>query len=101
MHDKHGFVIGGMPGMKYREYELTLTPGSKLFVYTDGVPEAANAGSEMFTVGRMLAALNEDCAADPKTALKNVRRAVDDFVQDAEQFDDLTMLCFEYKGPEA
>ncbi|MBQ3263017.1 MAG: serine/threonine-protein phosphatase [Oscillospiraceae bacterium] len=100
MHDKHGFVIGGMEGMKYKEYELTLRPGTKLFVYTDGVPEATNADKELFGTERMLAALNQDTAADPETALRNVRRAVDDFVQEAEQFDDLTMLCMEYRKPE-
>ena len=46
----------------------------------------------------MLAALNVDAAAAPDVILRQVRRAVDEFVEDAEQFDDLTMLCFEYKG---
>ena len=96
--DKHGFVVGGMEGMRYREYELTLTPGSRLFLYTDGVPEAMDANDELFGTDRMLAALNRDPAASPEQILKNVRHAVDSFVQDAEQFDDLTMLCLEYRG---
>ena len=96
--DKHGFVIGGMDGMRYKEYELTLTPGSRLFLYTDGVPEATNAQREMFGTDRMLDALNEAPDAAPEMILKNVRKAVDGFVKDAEQFDDLTMLCVEYKG---
>ena len=49
----------------------------------------------------MLAALNEDTAAAPEDVLKQVRGAVDGFVKDAEQFDDLTMLCLEYKGGDA
>ena len=96
--DRHGFVIGGMAGMKYKEYELQLNPGDKLFVYTDGVPEATNARKELFGTDRMLAALNAMRSAAPTDTLKGVRRAVDAFVQDAEQFDDLTMLCLEYKG---
>ena len=96
--DRHGFVIGGMSGMKYKEYELKLTPGSKLFLYTDGVPEATSADKELFGTDRMLKALNEKTDAAPEEMLKNVRRAVDVFVKDAEQFDDLTMLGFEYKG---
>ena len=88
-----------MDGMKYKEYELMLKPGSKLFVYTDGVPEATNSDKELFGTERMLAALNGDRAASPEATLRNVRRAVDDFVLEAEQFDDLTMLCMEYKGP--
>ena len=98
LKDKHGFVIGGMPGMKYREYELQMTPGTKLFLYTDGVPEATDADGNMLGMERMLAALNEEPDASPQELLKAVRRAVDGFVKDAEQFDDLTMLCFEYRG---
>ncbi len=96
--DKHGLVIGGMEGVRYREYELHLEPGTKLFVYTDGVPEATDAKQKLFGTQRMLDALNADPDAAPQQVLKNVRNAVDAFVQDAEQFDDLTMLCIEYKG---
>ena len=100
MKDKHGVVIGAMGGAKYKEYELTLSPGDKLFVYTDGVPEAADANNEMFGTGRMLTALNAESEAGPARVLENVRAAVDGFVKDAEQFDDLTMLCLEYRGKE-
>ena len=96
--DKHGFVIGGMEGIRYKEYELELPPGAKLFVYTDGVPEATDAQNAMFGTERMLGALNGQNADSPKQVLENVRAAVDDFVKDAEQFDDLTMLCLEYYG---
>jgi len=96
--DKHGFVIGGMEGVRYREYELQLEPGSKLFVYTDGVAEATNKDNELFGTERMIDALNTDPQAAPQEILKNVRASVDGFVKEAEQFDDLTMLCVEYKG---
>lgn len=84
--------------MKYKEYEVLLEPGSKLFVYTDGVPEATNRLNEMFGTERMLDALNADPSADPETILKTVRSRVDEFVSSAEQFDDLTMMCVEYRG---
>lgn len=100
LKDKHGLVIGGMEGIGYKEYELTLQPGSKLFLYTDGVPEATDSQNEMFGTDRMLAALNVEPAAAPETLLRHVREAVDNFVKEAEQFDDLTMLCLEYKGAE-
>ncbi len=96
--DKHGFVLGGMEGMKYKEYELTLEKGSKVFLYTDGVPEATNAQDELFGTERLVEALNRDPQASPQELLVNVREAVDGFVKDAEQFDDLTMLCIEYIG---
>ena len=96
--DKHGFVAGGMENVQYKEYELQLSPGDKIFVYTDGVVEAQDAAKEQFGMERMLAALNESRDAAPEQILKNVRGAVDEFAKDAEQFDDLTMLCLEYNG---
>ena len=96
--DRHGFVIGGLEGAKYREYELQLEPGAKIFVYTDGVAEATNKNNELFGTERMIDALNRQPDVAPFQVLRNVRQAVDDFVQDAPQFDDLTMLCMEYKG---
>ena len=101
LKDKHGLVIGAMPGIVYKEYELELKPGDKLFLYTDGVAEATRAGEELFGTKRMLDALNKDPNADPVILLRNVRRAVDEFVGNDEQFDDLTMLGFEYHGPDA
>ena len=96
--DKHGLVIGGYEDSRYLEYEICLKPGSKLFVYTDGVPEATDSGEKMFGMERMLEALNEEPDASVRKILENVRKSIDRFVKDAEQFDDLTMLCLEYKG---
>ena len=96
--DRHGFVLGGLEGFEYREYEIQMEPGDKLFVYTDGVPEATNASQELFGTERMIEALNARPDAGPMEVLNNIRRAVDGFVLGAEQFDDLTMLCLEYKG---
>ena len=91
--DKHGFVIGGMDDMKYKEYEITLEKGGTLFLYTDGVAEATNIENELFGTDRMLDALNQDREADPKTLLSNMKKSVDKFVGKASQFDDLTMLA--------
>ena len=96
--DVHGFLVGAMPGMQYRDYEIRLQPGDKLFIYMDGVPEAQNGGRKMFGTDRMVESLNRHREASPEGLLKAVRKAVDAFVGDAEQFDDLTMLCVEYKG---
>ena len=96
--DRHGFVLGGMEGMKYKEYEIQLSPGDKLFVYTDGVSEANDPDGNMFEVKRMIDALNEDPDASPAQILGAVRGQINIFVREAEQFDDLTMLCLEYKG---
>ena len=96
--DKHGFVVGGMEGLKYTEYEMQLEPGTSIFVYTDGVPEATNKDEIMFGTDRMIDALNIESDASPEKILANVRSSIDEFVQDAEQFDDLTMLCIQYNG---
>ena len=96
LKDKHGIVVGGMSGIRYKEYELKLEPGCKLFLYTDGVPEATDADEKMFGTDRMVDALNRDPDASPEQILENVRTAVNEFVKDAEQFDDMTMLCLDY-----
>ena len=96
--DKHGFVVGGMSGVKYKEYEIQMEPGSKLFLYTDGVPEATDEAEKMYGMDRLVEALNREPEASPVTLLKNVREDVDSFVDEAEQFDDMTMMCLEYRG---
>ena len=101
LKDKHGFVIGGMEGSEYQEYELALGKGDTLFLYTDGVPEATDAESQMFGTDRMLDALNQTPDAVPKARLEQVRSAVDAFVGDAPQFDDMTMLTLRWDGPAA
>ncbi len=98
LKDKHGFVVGGMDGMKYTEYEIDLKPGSKLFLYTDGVPEAMDVDGKMFGIERMLDVINRYKDSDPEKILSSVRDAVDEYAGEADQFDDLTMLCFEYFG---
>ena len=91
--DKHGFVVGGMEGVRYRTYEFTLQKGGTLFVYTDGVPEATSASGELFGTGRLLQTLNGMPQAGPEELLSGVTRSVETFVGEAPQFDDLTMLA--------
>ncbi len=100
LKDAHGFVVGGIEDEEYSNYQLQLEPGSKLFLYTDGLPEAKGKGSvkNMFGMERMIRVLNEDEDLSPQQTLEKMTAAVADFVQDEEQFDDLTMLCLEYKG---
>ena len=97
IHDKHGFVIGGMSGMSYTDYDIMLEHGDSVFVYTDGVTEATNANNELFGLDRTLLAAGS-CGKNPQPVevLKTVRGKIGDFVEDAEQFDDLTMLCMKY-----
>lgn len=91
--DKHGMMVGAMPGVKYTDYEMELEKGGCLFVYTDGVPEATDANCQLFGTDRMIDALNKEPLASPEALLKNVKDATDEFIGDAPQFDDLTMLA--------
>ena len=98
LKDRHGFVIGGIEGMKYTQYEIQLNPGDKLVLYTDGITEAMDPDRKMFGTGRMIEALNKAKDASADTILKTVRESIQVFVKDTEQFDDMTMLCLEYSG---
>ena len=95
--DLHGFVIGGFSGITYKEYEIYLNPGDKLFLYTDGIPEAENQKKEQFGIERLINSLNSHQNETPTEIIKNIQKDVDEFVGNAEQFDDSTMLCFETK----
>ncbi len=99
LKDRHSFVIGGMEGLKYHSYEIQIDPGSTLFLYTDGLPEATDADKNMFGTDRILEVLNKNPGKDPEQILHTMTNAVNEFVNDAEQFDDLTMLCLHYMGP--
>nr|MCR4607181.1 serine/threonine-protein phosphatase [Oscillospiraceae bacterium] len=98
LKDTHSFVIGGMEGVKYKEYEMVLDPGDKLFLYTDGIPEAADVDNNMFGTDRMLDTLNADPGRSPEELIKAVSSAVADFASEAEQYDDQTLLCLVYNG---
>ena len=95
---KHSPPVATMRKLKFRDHEFELNPGDSLFVYTDGVPEATNRDNELFGTERMLEALNKDPYASCEAVLKNVSEGIDEFVAGAEQFDDITMLCFKYFG---
>ena len=95
--DKHGFVLAGMEGARYREYELELNAGDRLVVYTDGVPEATDASNTLYGTDRMLLALNDAKDSTCRQLLDALHRDVDTFVNGAAQFDDMTMLCIEMK----
>ena len=55
---RHSPAVAAMEGIPFREHSFELHPGDRLFVYTDGVPEATNADNELFGTDRMLEALN-------------------------------------------
>ena len=96
LKDRHGFVLGEMEGMKYREYEIELQHGDTIFVYTDGVPEASNEKEEFFGTGGLLKALNENPDGSPQELVTRVSKRLEEHNGDAPQFDDATMLCLKF-----
>lgn len=95
--DKHGFVLAGMENVRYREYELELKAGDRLFVYTDGVPEATDGANTLYGTDRMIAALNRRKEGSCQELLESLHDDVNAFVGTADQFDDITMLCVEMR----
>ena len=96
MKSKGSFVLGGMENMAYSETGLRLKNGDKIFLYTDGVTEAVTKDNESFGNDRLLECL-KDCAEEgPGKTLEKVKSSLNGFVRDNEQFDDITMLCFEW-----
>ena len=95
---RHSPAVATMEGIRFREHDFEMNPGDSLFVYTDGVAEATNAENELFGTERLLEALNRNPEALPEEVLSNVMDGINGFVAGAEQFDDITMLCFKFNG---
>ncbi len=92
-----GFVLAGMEGVRYRVGEMTLNPGDRLFLYTDGVPEATNIDNKLYGEDRLLAFMNQNASMEATKLLPALKANIDEFVGEAPQFDDITMLMFDYK----
>lgn len=93
---KPGFVLAGMEHMEYTSGRMTLSPGDKIFQYTDGVTEATNAAKELYGMERLTDILVKNTSLKPADLLPAVKADIDAFVGEAPQFDDITMLCVEY-----
>ena len=95
---RHGFVLAGMEDMMYKSGSTTINPGDKLFLYTDGVPEATDANNQLYGMERLEIALNRVRDEEPAVILQAIKEDIDAFVGEAPQFDDITMLCLDFKG---
>ena len=86
--------LGVVPGMSFSEQETDLTTGTGLFLYTDGLTEAENPAHALFGEERMLAALSGKLGSHQQ--IDAMTQAVQGFVGDAPQSDDLTMLYIRF-----
>jgi sigma-B regulation protein RsbU (phosphoserine phosphatase) len=93
-----GFVLAGMEGVRYRANELQLVGGERLFLYTDGVPEASSAENAFYGEDRLIGFMNQNINTDAEMLLPLLKSNIDEFVGDAPQFDDITMFMLDYKS---
>lgn len=92
-----GMVLGVYDSAAYKEGVLQLAPGDRLFLYTEGVVNAADAENTPFGADRLRETLNTPAARIADVPLQ-VRSAVRRFLQDAEPREDITMFALEYRG---
>lgn len=91
-----GFVLAGMDGVRYRINEITLSHGDRIFLYTDGVTEATDSAQQLYGEERLINYISTHNSDSPKTLLTQLKSDIDRFAGDAPQFDDITMLVFDY-----
>lgn len=92
--DKPNFIMAGLSSAKYVRHELKLNPGDKIYLYTDGVTEAENINHELYGEDRLIKKINEIKEKDPTSICKDVLTDVKEYVNEAPQSDDITMVAF-------
>ncbi len=98
LKERKGIALATIKDTRYKENRLALKSGGGLFIYTDGLTKAANAENELFGIGRMLDALNEDAASRPVQTVRRMKKRVGGFVKNTLQDDDITMLSLTFFG---
>lgn len=98
MDTRPNLVIGGMEGIKYREYEIDLDAGDMIFLYTDGITEANDDYNEFYGENRLKEIINKNKSEKLSDIIVEVNKDVDKFCNNNEQFDDTTMMIIKYDG---
>lgn len=88
-----GPAVGPLPDIPYIEYSGNLKIGSSIFLYTDGVTEAQNEQQQFFEVDRLLDILSVHGSDSPQQVVETVYNKILEFRANANQSDDITMLC--------
>lgn len=91
--------VGVMTGWKFSKQETMMDPDTTIFLYTDGLNEAENINHQQFDMSRVLEMarkLQQDNNFKPTVVVKEMTDAVHQFVGEAEQSDDLTMMALQY-----
>lgn len=93
-----GLMLGGMEGVVYKAGSFTLAKEDLVLLYTDGLPEAIDLEKNMFGKERVLQAVGKYEDAPVDALLPAVSKTLEQFVGEAEQFDDITMVGLRFKG---
>ena len=96
-----GILLGMFEDFTFSHNTITLGPGDKLFMYTDGVTEAMNERSEFYDEARLELQLTSHGSQNAGALLRKIRESISEFTADAEQSDDITMMMLEYHGNRA
>ena len=88
-----GVALAMFDGLTYEEGLVTVPPGCKLFLYTDGVPESANVTEEEYGYERMEEILRQSADRSTGDTLVMMLRSIEEFAGEAAQFDDITMVA--------
>ena len=99
-HDPHGMVLAALRESKYKDYELTLKPGHRIVIYSDGVSDAQNRAQEPFGINRLLETV-QFASADPGAEgfTREIWNRIMRYSEGTAQFDDITLLSVTYTGP--
>jgi sigma-B regulation protein RsbU (phosphoserine phosphatase) len=97
--DAPGYPIGLAP-FPYESHSVTLRPGDRLYLYSDGIPEAMNAGDVLYGAGRMLSGLERGRSATLDRSVAGLLDDIRSWRGDAELRDDMSLLAVEF-GPAA
>jgi sigma-B regulation protein RsbU (phosphoserine phosphatase) len=95
--ERHAIVLGAMENMKYKVHTTKLQPGDRIYMYTDGVPEAHDAELQMFGMEGTSDVLNSVKDEKASDVIDAVCKSVVVFAKGAPQFDDMTMLCLDFR----
>ena len=95
IREEHDVVCGLVADSVYTEHEISLSPGDRFFIYTDGVTEAMSETDELFGEERLLASLNSDTSLSGRDLLSHTAENAREFMADCPQSDDITMLLLE------
>ena len=94
----HSSPVAFLPGIPHTADHITLAPGERILLYTDGVTDAKQSTEERFGKERLTEVLNANKDKNDEEILKAVTAAVQSFVGKESQFDDMTVLSFTYHG---